>query len=130
MEDKLFLMTENSFKSTITYFNNKEEIDNTNKEKLLFYFNKVFNPLFPYKFDFILKNRNGLSILLRKINYNTSKKSVFQYIEIKAMKRGEYKYSYMISQFRKHLSTIRSKHYTSDIFSSKIEKKIAFITVI
>lgn len=67
MEDKLFLMTENSFKSTITYFNNKEEIDNTNKEKLLFYFNKVFNPLFPYKFDFILKNRNGLSILLKKL---------------------------------------------------------------
>ncbi|WP_312608715.1 CDP-glycerol glycerophosphotransferase family protein [Mammaliicoccus sciuri] len=126
MEDKLFLMTENSFKSTITYFINKEEIDNTNKEKLLFYFNKVFNPLFPYKFDFILKNRNGLSILLRKINYNTSKKSVFQYMEIKAMKRGEYKYSYMISQFRKHLSIIRSKHYTSDIFSSKIEKTIVY----
>lgn len=40
------------------------------------------------------------------------------------MKRGEYKYSYMISQFRKHLSTIRSKHYTSDIFSSKIEKQL------
>ncbi|MCY1053052.1 CDP-glycerol glycerophosphotransferase family protein [Mammaliicoccus sciuri] len=42
------------------------------------------------------------------------------------MKRGEYKYSYMISQFRKHLSTIRSKHYTSDIFSSKIEKTIVY----
>lgn len=40
MEDKLFLMTENSFKSTITYFNNKEEIDNTNKEKLLFILTK------------------------------------------------------------------------------------------
>ncbi len=43
MEDKLFLMTENSFKSTITYFNNKEEIDNTNKEKLFYYFNKISN---------------------------------------------------------------------------------------
>ncbi|ARB41119.1 hypothetical protein B5728_11025 [Mammaliicoccus sciuri] len=88
MEEKLFLMTESSFKSTITYFNNKEEINSKDVEKLIYYFNKVFNPLFPYKFDFILKNRNGLSILLRKLNYNTSIKSVFKYMEIKAMERG------------------------------------------
>lgn len=126
MKDKLFLMTDNSFHNTIMYFINKEEIDNINKKELFDYFNKVFNPLFPYKFDFILKNRNSLSILLRKINYNASKKSVFKYMEIKAMKRGNYKYSYMISKFRKYLSTIRSKHYVADIYSRKIDKTIIY----
>lgn len=126
MKDKLFLMTDNSFHNTIMYFINKEEIDNINKKELFDYFNKVFNPLFPYKFDFILKNRNSLSILLRKINYNASKKSVFKYMEIKAMKRGNYKYSYMISKFRKYLSTIHSKHYVADIYSRKIDKTIIY----
>ncbi len=126
MKDKLFLMTDNSFHNTIMYFINKEEIDNINKKELFDYFNKVFNPLFPYKFDFILKNRNSLSILLRKINYNASKKSVFKYMEIKAMKRGNYKYSYMISKFRKYLSTIRSKQYVADIYSRKIDKTIIY----
>ncbi|MCJ1777904.1 CDP-glycerol glycerophosphotransferase family protein [Mammaliicoccus sciuri] len=126
MKDKLFLMTDNSFHNTIMYFINKEEIDNINKKELFDYFNKVFNPLFPYKFDFIFKNRNSLSILLRKINYNTSKKSIFKYMEIKAMKRGNYKYSYMISQFRKYLSTIRSNHYVADVCSKKIDKTIIY----
>lgn len=126
MKDKLFLMTDNSFHNTIMYFINKEEIDNINKKELFNYFNKVFNPLFPYKFDFIFKNRNSLSILLRKINYNTSKKSIFKYMEIKAMKRGNYKYSYMISQFRKYLSTIRSNHYVADVCSKKIDKTIIY----
>ncbi|MCJ1783352.1 CDP-glycerol glycerophosphotransferase family protein [Mammaliicoccus sciuri] len=126
MEEKLFLMTENSFKSTIEYFNNKEDVNSTDKEKLLYYFNKVFNPLFPYKFDFILKNRNGLSILLRKINYSTPKKSVFKYLEGKAMKRGDYKYSYMLSQFRKSLSILRSKNYVLDFNPSKVDKTIVY----
>ncbi|UXU83074.1 CDP-glycerol glycerophosphotransferase family protein [Mammaliicoccus sciuri] len=126
MEEKLFLMTEKSFKSTVAYFNNKEDINSTDKEKLLYYLNKVFNPLFPYKFDFILKNRTGLSILLRKINYNTSKKSVFKYLEGKAMKRGDYKYSYMLSQFRKSLSILRSKNYVLDFKPNKVDETIVY----
>ncbi|WP_199186596.1 CDP-glycerol glycerophosphotransferase family protein, partial [Mammaliicoccus sciuri] len=42
------------------------------------------------------------------------------------MKRGNYKYSYMISKFRKYLSTIHSKHYVADIYSRKIDKTIIY----
>lgn len=126
MKEKLFLMTEDSFNSTVAFYSNKEQIDSTSKENLFYYFNKVFNPLFPYKFDFILENRCELSILLKRIDYKSPKKSIFKNLEIKAMKKGNYKYSYMISQFRKLLSTVRSAQYSTKIFSKKIDNIIIY----
>ncbi|WP_239740968.1 MULTISPECIES: CDP-glycerol glycerophosphotransferase family protein [unclassified Mammaliicoccus] len=126
MKEKLFLMTEKSFKSTVNFYSNQQQIDSIANEKLVWYFNKVFNPQYPFKFDFVLKNTNNLSILLNKIDYKSANKSIFKNLEIKAMKRHHYKCSYIISNFRKFLSTARSNHYSVKQFIKTIDNTIIY----
>ncbi|MEY8598326.1 MULTISPECIES: CDP-glycerol glycerophosphotransferase family protein [Mammaliicoccus] len=125
MNKKLFLMTEESFKETIIFYN-KNEINQDGKIKLNTYLDKVLNPLFPYKYDFILNNKDQFIRLINKMEYQTSKKSFFKYLEIKFMSQGKFYFSYLFSRIRKLLSSLKSNYYSAMIIPQKIENIIIY----
>lgn len=125
MDKKLFLMTEESFRETIIFYN-KNEINQDVKIKLNTYLDKVLNPLFPYKYDFILNNKEQFIQLINKMEYQTSKKSIFKYLEIKFMGHGKLYTSYLFSRIRKIMSSMRSNYYSSVIIPQKLENIIIY----
>jgi CDP-glycerol glycerophosphotransferase len=125
MDKKLFLMTEESFRETIIFYN-KNEINQDVKIKLNTYLDKVLNPLFPYKYDFILNNKEQFIQLINKMEYQTSKKSIFKYLEIKFMSHGKLYISYLFSRIRKIMSSMRSNYYSSVIIPQKLENIIIY----
>ncbi|MBU6112329.1 CDP-glycerol glycerophosphotransferase family protein [Mammaliicoccus lentus] len=125
MDKKHFLMTEESFRETITFYN-KNEIDQNVNFKLNTYLDKVLNPLFPYKYDFILNNKEQLVQLINKMAYKPSKKSIFKYLENKAISHGKFYFSYLFSKIRRSLSSMRSNYYSSMILPRKLKNNIIY----
>src|SRR5699024_8603484 len=107
MDKKFFLMTEESFRETIAFYN-KNEINKNVNIKLNTYLDKVINLLFKYKYEFILKNKKQFIRLINKIEYQPPMKSIFKYLEIKSMIHGKFYFSYLFSRIRKLLSSLKS----------------------
>lgn len=126
MEEKLFLMTEQSFKETMSFFSKQDQVDKEDREQLYDYLEKVLNPQFPFKFDFILQNKQVLSNILIKLNYQVSKKSIFKSLEINAIKKYNFKQAYKISRVRRFMSSLKSKYYVSNIFSEKVKNIVIY----
>ncbi|HJG97453.1 MAG TPA: CDP-glycerol glycerophosphotransferase family protein, partial [Romboutsia timonensis] len=125
MDKKFFLMTEESFRETIAFYN-KNEINQNVNIKLNTYLDKVLNPLFPYKYDFILNNERQLIRLINKMEYQPPMKSIFKYLEIKSMIHGKFYFSYLFSRIRKLLSSLKSNYYSAMIIPQKLENIIIY----